>query len=401
MLLEIIGADGTFDGLNTSFFFYDYDMRGVLVECGFTVYPELVRRNLVDKVDIVLLSHNHTDHAGSLPTLAVYSRMYRKKKLIVGGNEDEIKKLFDTCGVRPNEDYEFLPANDPLNLRIKRVAHIPGEGPSNAIYIHPQLFYSGDTSESLLDTEYAKEAQVIIHDCWLKGAAHVNFDVLAAAPLEIRKKTYLAHIPSEERAEITRLAAENGFAGVLESGGRQRIRILDGGAFDILTEDGRTTGQTANLSEVIAKKHPIATAAVWIMNSKGQVLLQKNGIKEHPGYGMWRQSATAKMMSGEAPEICAVRMLSDELGLSIKREQLIKLGIAPYKFRGAGPAFCHVFLVENIDVEIGDLNLYEPDIIEEKWFDLEYVKNWEQNGLEINPADFVPRLNLLLDYKGD
>ena len=222
MKIQIIGADSAFDGLNTSFFFRDNLGRGILVDCGFTVFPELNRRGMLGDVDIVLVSHPHGDHTGSLTKLAAYQHFVFGKKLISGGHE-WLPDLFRIQGILP-EHYNSLPADDPLNLKIIPNKHIAAHGHNNALFIADTIFYSGDTNENLLDTDYARDSKIIFHEVALNSpAAHVRLADLATAAPEVKTKTWLIHIPTHERAEIERLAAEYGFAGVCYNG--QEIEV--------------------------------------------------------------------------------------------------------------------------------------------------------------------------------
>ena len=222
MKLEIIGADSAFNGLNTSFFFRDDANRGVLVDCGFTVFPELIRRDMAKDVDVVLISHMHADHTGSLCTLGVWMRTRQGRKIIVGGGMD-IGELFRVQGVLP-DDFIALPADDALNVKTIKTGHIPAYGYNNALFIADRILYSGDTNESVLDTEYARTAQIIIHETALSTpAVHTALELLNQAAPDIKAKTWLTHIPTSERPEIERLAAEMGFAGVCQNG--QMIQV--------------------------------------------------------------------------------------------------------------------------------------------------------------------------------
>lgn len=216
MKIEIIGADSAFVGLNSSFFFRDSLGRGVLVDCGFTVYPELVKRKLVNDIDIVLVSHMHADHTGSLTLFAAYCRIVKKQKLIIGGAD--VSELFKVQGVLP-DDFIPLPKDDPINLKTFITSHIKEYGHNTAMFIDNKILYSGDTNESVLNTEFAEKAQIIIHESTLSTpAAHATLDLLNKADPEIKAKTWLTHIPTHERSELTKLAIEMGFAGVCENG---------------------------------------------------------------------------------------------------------------------------------------------------------------------------------------
>ena len=223
MKIKIIGADAAFDGLNTSLFFTDDSGRGVLVDCGFTVFPELTRSGLREKVDVVLISHLHADHTGSLCTLAIWSLLARKKKIFIGGTD--MAELFAIQGIHP-DDYIPLAADDPLNIKTMRTGHIPGFGYNNALFIADAILYSGDSNESVLGSDYARSAKVIFHETTNRDSAayaHAHLDVLNKAAPEVKAKTWLVHIEESGRAEIEAAAAGMGFAGVCCNG--QEIEI--------------------------------------------------------------------------------------------------------------------------------------------------------------------------------
>lgn len=220
MKIKIIGADSAFDGLNTSFFFRDDLNRGVLVDCGFTVYPELNRLGMLNDIDVVLISHLHADHTGSICTLAVKRRL-QGQKIIVGGTD--VSGLFREQGVFPNDFIPLYP-DDPLNIKTIQTKHIPEYGSNNTLFIADTILYSGDTNESVLDSEYASKAKIIIHEtCLHTPVAHTTLENLGKSSPEIKAKTWLIHIPVKERDEIEKLAHQMGFAGVCYNG--QEIEI--------------------------------------------------------------------------------------------------------------------------------------------------------------------------------
>jgi len=222
MKIQILGSDFAFGGMNTSFFFRDDSNRGILVDCGFTVFPELLRRNMTGDIDVVLVSHPHPDHTGSLCTLAIFTKLNHKKKLMIGGYD--VAGIFKETGIFQLEDYVPLPPDDPVSPKIIQTKHIAGHGHNDALFIADTILYSGDTGESVLDTDYAHKAKIIFHETQINPSpAHTPLEVLNHAAPEIKAKTWLVHIPLTERAEMERLAPQMGFAGVCYNG--QEIEV--------------------------------------------------------------------------------------------------------------------------------------------------------------------------------
>jgi ribonuclease BN (tRNA processing enzyme) len=166
---------------------------------------------MLNDIDVVLISHLHADHTGSLCTLAVKHRL-KGHKIIVGGTD--VSGLFKEQGVLP-DDFIPMEPDDPLNIKTIQTNHIPEYGINNVLFIADKILYSGDTNESVLDTDHARDAKIIIHEaCLNTPVAHTTLENLNKASPEIKAKTWLIHVPIQERDEIEKLAQQMGFAGV-------------------------------------------------------------------------------------------------------------------------------------------------------------------------------------------
>ena len=66
-----------------------------------------------DKVDVVLISHPHPDHTGSLCTLAIVAKLFYKKKLLIGGWD--VAGIFKETGIFELEE-ELLSVIDEAKL---------------------------------------------------------------------------------------------------------------------------------------------------------------------------------------------------------------------------------------------------------------------------------------------
>lgn len=80
--LKVIGSGGAFNPRegNSSFVISRAgSKRKYLVDCGSTVYAELKKFDLVDKIDYVCITHLHDDHIGSLSTF-IFDRWFLHQK---------------------------------------------------------------------------------------------------------------------------------------------------------------------------------------------------------------------------------------------------------------------------------------------------------------------------------
>lgn len=217
MKLEIIGGGSAFakDRTNTSLILWQKDGAGILLDCGYNVYPRLQDLGYIDKIKAVLLSHTHQDHCGSAVTLLEDIYAKRHLPLIIGGVS--WKKLLQLCEGDGAEEKIRL-SDGECELETFAVPHAKGME-CVALFVENKVLYSGDTAVSILDTPQAAAAQIIIHDTALRpGLIHVYIKELAQAPLDIKKKTYLIHYLPQDYEKLCLLAKEHGFGGVAKAG---------------------------------------------------------------------------------------------------------------------------------------------------------------------------------------
>ena len=213
MRLEVLGTNSAFvkDGVTNSFILWKDDDNGILLDCGYSVFQELLRKNYADKIKTILLSHQHQDHAGSAVTLLEYRYNVLHQKTAIGGAWDNLIRYAD--GADPQEMV------CPLNIKCEaiEVPHAKNMA-CFALFVEDYLLYSGDSAISLLDTPQARKAKIIIHDISLSGGAIVNINELGKAPAEIKAKTYVSHYRPEDFEKISQLTQKLALAAPAEAG---------------------------------------------------------------------------------------------------------------------------------------------------------------------------------------
>jgi len=120
MELTFLGAGSAFNpGMgNTSAYFLAGE-RLVLLDCGETVFSlikDLPAYRACNEI-LVLVTHLHADHVGSLGSLISYSYYVARKSVAVAHPSDSIVRLLDLLGV-DHAAYGFLPwrAGEPADL---------------------------------------------------------------------------------------------------------------------------------------------------------------------------------------------------------------------------------------------------------------------------------------------
>jgi len=96
---------------------------------------------------------------------------------------------------------------------------------------------------------------------------------------------------------------------------------------DILDENGNYTGEKILKSGAHSKGlfHP--TVHIWFYTFKGELLLQKRGITKKTFPGLWDVSVAGHIGAGEDILDSALREVQEEIGLNLKINELVKIGI--------------------------------------------------------------------------
>jgi ribonuclease BN (tRNA processing enzyme) len=154
MRIKFLGTGGAFDTdyLNSSALM-EFRNINLLIDCGFTVYPTLVKKNLINKVDHILLTHLHNDHCGSLANLILYKHIIEKAKppVIIYPSEQFRQKIFDFLEIQvkePEKYADFIPLEQFAGITAVNTYGQHSEGLQTYAYIFEEgdkrIVYSGD-----------------------------------------------------------------------------------------------------------------------------------------------------------------------------------------------------------------------------------------------------------------
>lgn len=216
MRIQILGCGGAFSPEigNSSIILWDGHGKGFLIDCGYTVYPILKKKNLIDKIDRVFITHRHGDHIGSLDTFLYHKRFILNQKVTFYGLSDHLDYLKTIDPSFENDAETYFKLNDEgiKTMSVKHCSNMPCEA-----FFNYGLLYSGDTAESLLDTPQAREAKIILHEVTFNETVdvHTPFNVLARAADEVKRKTWLYHYNLGEDKEFSSKVKLHGFAGIV------------------------------------------------------------------------------------------------------------------------------------------------------------------------------------------
>lgn len=85
---------------------------------------------------------------------------------------------------------------------------------------------------------------------------------------------------------------------------------------DLFNAQGQPTGVTIRRGEEAPKGMYWAVVDVWIVNSRGELLIQQRDTAKSNWPGYWCESAGGAVVSGEEPDAAALRETQEEIGFT-------------------------------------------------------------------------------------
>lgn len=158
---------------------------------------------------------------------------------------------------------------------------------------------------------------------------------------------------------------------------------------DVLDEKGNKTGK-ATRDEVHQKGLWHRAVHVWIVNSKGELLLQRRAknIKAYPD--CWDISAAGHITAGDTSIHAAARETEEELGLKFPPEQFQLLGtviqnVVLNNNTYFNNEFNDIYLVKQ-DIDLSVIKKQKDEVSDIKWVSKTELEEWVKQGKE----DLVP-----------
>ena len=154
--------------------------------------------------------------------------------------------------------------------------------------------------------------------------------------------------------------------------------------FDVVNGRDEVIGRAAR-REVHARELLHRAVHVLVFNSRGNVFLQKRSMKKDRQPGVWDSSASGHLDSGEEYDVCAVRELREEIGLSLAQppRRLFKIDAS----EATDAEFVWVYRCESQ----GPFVLHPEEIERGDWFAPAAVTRW----MDERPQDFASAFMLI------
>ena len=138
-----------------------------------------------------------------------------------------------------------------------------------------------------------------------------------------------------------------------------------GEILDILDANGKPTGKTALKSEAHKSGLYHNTIHLWLYTDNEKILLQQRSHKKLIYPLLWDVSVAGHVNSGENLYDAAIREVKEEIGLNIRKEALIKIGVMKsfksYDFGVIDNEF-HTVFISKLDEDIKNLNAQKEEV---------------------------------------
>ena len=160
---------------------------------------------------------------------------------------------------------------------------------------------------------------------------------------------------------------------------------------DIVNENNELTGQVEERWTAYEKGLWRRTVSCWIMNEKGEVLLQKRTPNKRRNPNKWSKTGV-QVDSGENVEDAIFREVKEELGIEIPKKDIKVLDIHKSSDENKRFAYNFIFIV---NYKIEDYTLQKEEVAEVRYFTIEEMElarknndlsytfcNWNSNDFE-------------------
>ena len=143
--------------------------------------------------------------------------------------------------------------------------------------------------------------------------------------------------------------------------------------FDVLTQLGEFTGEIASRDECHAKGLWHRAVFAFIVNSNGEILLQKRSANKKLWPNRWDVTVGGHVDAGEFGRQALIRECKEELGIDVKDEDIRFLVASTSVYNKNGYINNHYdecYLIFK-DVDLSTLTLQEQEVSDVKYFSKE------------------------------
>jgi 8-oxo-dGTP pyrophosphatase MutT (NUDIX family) len=136
--------------------------------------------------------------------------------------------------------------------------------------------------------------------------------------------------------------------------------------WDVYDAAGKPTGRVKTRADEFAPGEYHLGASLWLVNSRGEVLIQKRAKTKFIGPGKWSITGGA-VRAGETSRAGCVREVAEEIGLEVRPEEIALLS------RSFGKEIIFDDYILVLDVPLDGLTLQTEEVDEVRWAPMEEV----------------------------
>lgn len=231
-------AFGSGGRMNTCFLVETEDLV-FAIDFGATSLPALKGQGIEhDRIDLILLTHFHGDHAAGVPVMLMDARLGTKRDrplTIAGppGTTERLPVIFDALfpgseGMTPKfdltvRDMEIGGPHDVMGLKVTTypAIHTPASVPTSMRVELPDgkvVAYTGDSAWTEHMPELARGSDLMIAECYFYQKPvpfHMNYPVIQEHRAKLKtKRLVLTHMGPEMLAMTDNLPEECAFDGM-------------------------------------------------------------------------------------------------------------------------------------------------------------------------------------------
>ena len=140
---------------------------------------------------------------------------------------------------------------------------------------------------------------------------------------------------------------------------------------EIVDKDGNFTGQIMDKEEAHDKNLLHNEVAVFIINDKKQVLLQKRSANKRFNPNKWALCA-GHVDAGESLESAALREVKEEVGINITINDLKPFAEREFTIRNSNSHITYFYYIKS-NLNEKDFIIQKEELSEVKWFDIDDV----------------------------
>lgn len=213
--LHFLGVGGAFApelGNTSMWFLWNNDF--VLIDCGESVFEKLLTIGAFMEARriLVVITHTHCDHVGSLGTLCSYAALVSHQQVeIYHPDLARLRSFLDIVGIDRSfyQLHDQVPSDWGLRIVPYRVVHASDMQCFGYWFRELGFYVSGDAADipdAVLEAFLKGEIERIYQDTTTKvSSAHGYLGLMEEKiPFEDRKRYYAVHLPNREAVSLLR-----------------------------------------------------------------------------------------------------------------------------------------------------------------------------------------------------